>query len=406
MRSFRYKATTETGHPSNGVIEAEDRETAARQLQRQGLLPLSIQESSPEADRGRRPPAKGSRRSRREAVDIFTLELATLLKSGLSLGQGLDALAELASDQALSETIGRIRDGVRRGKPLSTALEEANEQLFDPFYRSMIRAGENSGALPVVLERLAAFRIRRRELQKELISILLYPAILVVLSLIAIGVLLGFVVPQFAEMFAESGQSLPLLTRIVAGIGHFIATWWWLLFGVLVVSALFLRNERHTPEGRMRQDRWLLGVPMVAEFVRKAESARFLRTLATMLENGVPLVEAIELAADIVSNTYMAEALRHVGRRVREGASLSQALDEGDTLPVLARKLIGIGETSGQLVPMLERVADIFEKDMKTSLQRLLTVAEPAIIVTIAIIITAIILSVILVILESNELAF
>lgn len=409
MPLFHYKAASDTGHVTDGVIEAPDPNTAALKLQDQGQIPLTIEAlPSGNSSPGSRTWTLFRRRKAIDstAIDFFTLELATLLKAGLPLGEALHTLASTTDDSALAECIGRIDADVRRGRSFSQALESLDTGLFDDLYRNMVHAGESSGTLGETLERLAAFRRRQRELRQELLSILLYPAILIVLSVAAVGVLLGFVVPQFAEMFAESGQQLPLLTRIVAGTGRLISEWWWLMAVFVLVVALLARQELRTPAGRARLDRWLVRAPVGGILLAKAQTARFARTLGTLLNNGVPLVDALSLSADTVSNRHMFGALRHASRRVREGSSLTQALSEADALPPLATKLIGVGERSGRLEIMLEQVADIYDNDVKVALKRILTLAEPAIIVSIALVITIIILSVILVILESNDLAF
>ncbi len=406
MPAFRYKAARDDGQLMQGRIEATDREAAARALQAQGNIPIQIEilQSDSVGSSPTRNTHRGSRASA-NAVDFFTLELATLIHAGLPLDQALETLTDTAEDPALAERAEVINKAVRSGKTLSAALEASGPE-FDPFYCNMVRAGESGGALALALQRLAEFRRYRRETRQAITSALLYPSILLVLAIAAVAVLLAFVVPQFTQMFAEAGRELPLLTRIVAGTGNFITTWWWLLLGLSGVIGVALHRDWQSPAGRARWDGWLLQLPLVGKLSQKLHTARFARTLATLLENGVHLLPALGIAKEIVGNVKISDALEQVTQRVREGAGLAGPLTESRALPSLATKLIAIGEQSGKLEYMLLQIADIYDRDVQTALKRLFTLAEPVIIIGIALLITVIILSVVLVILESNNLAF
>jgi len=389
-----------------GQIEAADRDTAARNLQVQGKIPIQIDSTGTETAAPALGSARwGSTRVSSTDIDLFTIELATLLRAGLPLGQALETLTGLSDKPAMTKITGEINTAVRGGKPLSAALELADPG-FDRFYRNMVRAGESSGALDVALERLADYRNNRRELRQALISALLYPAILLLLALVAVTVMLAFVVPQFTQLFSEAGRELPLLTRMVAGAGELVTGWWWLILLVLGIGGWWLRRDWNDPAGRARWDARLLRLPMVGPLIRKLQTARFSRTLSTLLASGSHLLPALEIAREIVGNAVMAQALGHVTQRVREGEGLAAPLAEANILPPLATRLISLGETSGKMEPLLTQVADIYERDVQATLKRMLTLAEPVIIITIALLVSVIILSVILMVLESNNLAF
>ena len=408
MANFHFKAARADGEVIEGQIEARDRDEAARNLQLQGNVPIRIEDSAGLAP-GSRSRRQGTQDRQRRAsasdIDLFTLQLATLLRAGLSLNESLGTLTELTDNEALAQLAVKVNDAVRSGKPLSDALQLSGLG-FDGFYLNMVRAGESSGALDVALERLAAFRANQREMRQALLSALLYPAILLVLAIVAVAVLLAFVVPQFTQLFAEAGRELPLLTRIVAGTGELLTNWWWLILAGVAGGGWWLRREWRSPAGRARWDARILSVPLLGGLVRKLQTARFSRTLSTLLGNGVNLVPAMEIAKEIVGNAVMAKSLTHVTRRIREGEGLARPLSEAETFPSLAVQLIRLGETSGKLEQMLAQVADIYERDVQTTLKRLLTLAEPVIIIGIALLVTLIILSVVLMILESNNLAF
>lgn len=406
MPTFRYKAARDDGQMVEGRMEAHDRDGVVRALQAQGNMPIQIEFALPaeSAAPGIRVGWK-PRQSANTTIDFFTLELSTLLRAGLPLAQALDTLADLVEDPALTEMIQGINKAVRGGKSLSDALEQSDAG-FDRFYCNMVRAGESSGALDLALERLASFRANRRELRQSLMSALIYPAILLIMAIVAVAVLLAFVVPQFTQMFADAGRDLPLLTRIVAGAGEFVSNWWWLILLALAAGVWQLRKDWQSPPGRARWDERLLKMPMVGPLISKLATARFARTLSSLLENGVHLVPALDISRQIVGNVVIAQALALTAQRVREGMGLAAPLAESQAFPALATQLIKVGESSGRLEMMLAQVADIYEREVQTSLKRLLTLAEPLIIITIALVITVIILSVVLMILESNNLAF
>jgi general secretion pathway protein F len=406
MPVFRYKAAAGDGRVIEGRIEASDREGAARSLQGQGKIPIQIDSHDLESTVAAIAPRRSrSRRVRSADIDLFTLELATLLRAGLALGQALDTLTGLADSPAMSGLADKVNTAVRHGKPLSAALEAADPG-FDRFYCNMVRAGESSGALDTTLERLADFRANRRELRQAITSALLYPSILLVLALVAVAVLLAFVVPQFSQLFADSGREMPLLTRIVAGAGELLTNWWWLMLLAIAGMAWWLRRDWADPAGRVRWDGRLLRLPLVGPLNQKLQTARFSRTLSTLLASGTHLLPALDISREIVGNAVMTRALGQVAQRVREGEGLATPLAEARILPVLATQLIRLGETSGKLEQLLAKVADIYERDVQTALKRMLTLAEPVIIITIALLVTVIILSVVLMILESNNLAF
>lgn len=408
MTNYHYKAARADGEVIEGQIEAGDRGEAARALQQQGNVPIRI-DSAAGLPLGRSAlhaaPRDARLRTSPSDIDLFTLQLATLLRAGLSLNESLQTLTELTDNETLAGLADRVNDSVRAGKPLSAALQQA-EAGFDGFYVNMVRAGESSGALDIALERLAAFRTNRREMRQALVSALLYPSILLVLAFVAVAVLLAFVVPQFTQLFAEAGRELPLLTRVVAGAGQLLASWWWLMLGMLGLGIWWLRRDMQSTRGRARWDARWLRLPLLGDLVRKVQTARFSRTLSTLLGNSVNLVQAMEIAGEIVGNTVISQSLTRVTRRIREGEGLARPLAEAGTFPSLAVQLIRIGETTGKLEPMLAQVADIYERDVQIALKRTLTLAEPVIIIAIALLVTLIILSVVLMILESNNLAF
>lgn len=407
MPIFSYKAARADGEVIEGQLEAGNARAVAQHLQADGQVPIQVVEfQGKTTDTGPRLTLRReSTRINARDIELFTLQLSTLLKAGLSLGQALDTLHGLLEKPVLADMVNDINQSIRRGDTLSDALSRAHP-LFDRFYLNMVRAGENSGTLDLALESLAGFKAKAREMRESLTSALIYPSLLMVLALVAIAIMLGFVVPSFTEMFDEAGQQMPLLTRIVAGTGEFIGQWWWAILIVIAASVWAIRQNWQQPEGIERRDHRLLKLPIVGSLLLKVETARFTRTLSTLLGNGVTLLVAMDIAKETVGNRIVAQALERIAGRVRQGEGLSKPLSESKTFPSLATQLIRVGEQSGELESMLTQVANIYENEVDSGLKRLLSLIEPAIIILIALFVTVIILSIVLLILASQDIAF
>jgi general secretion pathway protein F len=406
MPWFEYRAARGDGAVVEGRSEAPDRQTLARRLQAEGQVPIQIverEQARPVATPWRWRP--GSRRLSGKDIDYLTLELATLLRASLPLDRALDTMSRLAGHPARRELTENIAREIRSGASLSQAMERQGA-VFDRFYLNMVRAGEASGALDLALERLAEFKAKARELRDSIISSLFYPAILIVLAIIAIAVMLAFVVPRFTEMFTEAGRDLPWLTQVVVAIGTGVERWWWLI--LLGIGGLFILGRRwlRDPVARERLDGHLLRVPLAGVLIGKIEAGRFTRTLGTLLRNGVALPAAIDIAKEIVSNRIIARGLARVAQRVRQGEGLSRALTEAGIFPPLTTQLLKVGEETGHLERMLEQLAEIYEREVRTEIQRALTLGEPVIILVMAGFITIIILSIVLAVIETNNLVF
>jgi general secretion pathway protein F len=406
MPWFEYRAARGDGAVIAGRSEAPDRQTLARRLQAEGQVPIQIVER----EEARQVPGPwrwrlGSRRLSGKDIDYLTLELATLLRASLPLDRALDTMSRLAGNPARRELTENIAREIRSGASLSQAMERQGA-AFDRFYLNMVRAGEASGALDLALERLAEFKARARELRDSIISSLFYPAILIVLAIIAIAVMLAFVVPRFTEMFAEAGRELPWLTQVVVAVGTGVERWWWLI--LLALASLFFLGRRwlRDPVVRERLDGHLLRAPIAGGLIGKIEAGRFTRTLGTLLRNGVALPAAIDIAKEIASNRVIARGLAQVAQRVRQGEGLSRALTEAGVFPPLTTQLLKVGEETGHLERMLEQLAEIYEREVRTDIQRALTLGEPVIILVMAGFITVIILSIVLAVIETNNLAF
>ncbi|BCX89546.1 general secretion pathway protein F [Methylomarinovum tepidoasis] len=404
MPDYLIKAVSRRGETLETLRSAPDEAALMRQLQEEDLLPLKVVPAEKASWLGLW--RHGGRRLRQKEVLAFTRELATLLGAGLPLDRSLKVLLELfPDDSALHQISARILEKVKGGAQLSAALE-AEGKAFSRLYINMVRAGEAGGTLAQVLRRLADYLQRSQELRASVISALIYPAILVVMAAASLLVLLTFVVPQFEEMFASAGKELPLPTQIVMAAADGVRRYGWLAsIGILVA----IRGFQHwlaDPERHYRFHRWLLRLPLLGSLLIRVEVARFSQTLATLLTSGVALLPALEIVRETLSNRVLREAVSEAAEKLRAGGDISTALEETGHFPVMALQMIRMGEETGQLPQMLTRMADIYEDEVRTAIQRLLTLLEPVLIVGLGVVIAAIIVSILMAVVSVNELAF
>ena len=407
MPRYSYKAARTDGDIITGQVDAEDISAAARLLQQAGHTPLHILPyvGAQPTIWSRLSAWRANRALRARDIELFTLELSTLLKAGLPLGQALQTLQGLANKPAMQQLCQALSQAIRRGERFSAALQQCSP-LFDHLFCAMVRVGEASGSLELALRSLVRLHSQRRTLRDSLISALIYPCILVILAVVAMVILLAFVIPQFSDMFSQADQAMPLLTRILVGGGDLLRQYGGLLLGVGVIGVVLLRRFWQQGAGREQGDRLVLRLPLVGSLLLKLDTARFSRTLATLLQQGMSLLPALAFAQEIIHNQVIASCVAHAATGVRQGEPLSQSLLASQRLPALATQLIQIGEQSGQLTPMLVQIADIYEAEVQSGLKRLLSLIEPVIIIIIAVFVTVVILSIVSLMMASNQLLF
>ena len=296
-----------------------------------------------------------------------------------------------------------VRDEVRGGKSLSQAID-MHRMVFSRFYVNIVRAGEAGGALGVVLTRLADTMERNKELRESVKSALIYPTILIAVAVTSVMVLLGFVVPQFQQTFAQAGKALPLPTEIVIFLGTGLRKYWWLLLIIIFATVWIARRRLRSPEVRFRWDGRLLRVPLLGDLLAKVEVARFARTLATLLGNGVTLLSGLSIIKETMTNSVLAQALDGVVTRLREGKGFGVPLAETGVYPRLATQMILVGEESGKLEEMLNRVAEVYDREVQVAVKRFLAVLEPALILGLAVLIGGIVFSILLGVMGMSEL--
>ena len=405
MPLFRYKAVSLAGVTQEGEMEGSAQTVVVERLQALGLIPISVEETSAKAGNSHSGLIFfGKNRISQEDVAVFTQEIATLLKAGLPLDRCLEILVGLSASEPVRQMMSQIREEVRGGAALSKAME-SQQGVFSRFYLNMIRAGEAGGALDVVLQRLTEFMERSRELKETVKSALMYPAILIGVAVLSVVILLMWVVPQFSQMFEESGKALPLPTQIVIGAGDAVRAYWWaMVLGGIGVYSWFVRQMRE-PTSRYKWDGRILELPLVGDLVGKLEVARFSRTLGTLIGNGVSLLTALSIVKDTLSNTVMSEGLSIVATQLKEGKGLGKPLMDTGLFPKLAVHLVMVGEETGKLQDMLIRIADIYDREVHSAVKRMLALMEPVLILGLGLVIGGIIMSILVAILSVNDLA-
>jgi len=403
MPQFSYRAVTQDGEELKGEIEARDSDSVVRQLQGKGLIPLEIEPAGAGSDMGRWFRLETGRHTQMQRVHQFTQELAELMHAGLSLDRALTIMLRVSAGPEQQALLKRVQDGVQRGRSLSKALQE-QDGLFSPFYISMIHAAETAGSLDAGLTDMASYMERSKALREQVMSALLYPMILLVVALLSLIVILTYVIPQFEQLFADMGQALPLATRVVMAIADFIQVFGpWVLAGMVLAGMLFKRHLRD-PEARLRWDQLRLELPLIGSLNQRLETARFSRSLGTLLHGGVPMVNALQIARDTLGNQQLAEIVRQATEDVRAGRRLADTLQTSGRFPQLAIQMVRVGEETGQLDEMLLKVADLYDREVGVSIQRMLTILEPLMIVGLGLMIAGIIMSILVAIMSINEL--
>ena len=395
MPIFAYRSTTLDGTLSEGVIEAADRDAAIERLKNTGVIPLEVK-APQERGFGRRI-AFGAGR-----VDLpaFTAELSTLLAAGLPLDRGLNILAEISEHRRMKEIVQSLLKSIRGGVSFSDALQK-HPATFPRFYVNMVRAGESGGVLDAILERLNEFLESSKELKDHVVSAMIYPTILVATGGVSIILLLTFVLPRFSAIFAELGSSLPLSTQILLAASEMLKSYWWAFLILMAGGWLALRQYIATEQGRYRWDG--LKIRLMGDVVRKLETARFCRTLGTLLAGGVPLLQALNNARDVIGNRVIAGAIEAVSKGAKEGRGISDPLSRAGVFPPLALSMIKVGEETGTLDQMLLRVAVTYEKSMKQAVKRFMSLLEPVMILAMGLIIGFIVVSMLLAIFSISD---
>lgn len=405
MAEFAYRAASAAGEMREGVVDAQSREHALRQIKALGLTPLLIEQGAGAAANAAAR-ARGRARGEVNRADVlaFTSELSVMLKAGLSLDRALRVLIDMSHKPAVAALVNELLESVKGGASLSKALS-SHRELFGDFYLNLIRSGEAGGQLSEALARLVEHMERMRALRESVVSATIYPAILLVVAALSLVAMLGFVVPQFETLFKDIGDALPLPTQIVIELGRAFRGYGLLIAAATVAVVLLLRHWLRTREGSVWLQSRLLALPVLGRIVLKYDMTRFARTLGTLITSGVPILTALGIARETIGNLVVRDALANLAPAVKNGRRVADAVAETGLFEPIAINLIRVGEETGRLDTMMLELARIFDRDVETAIKRGLTMIEPVLILVLGLVIASIIVSILMGILAVNDLA-
>ncbi len=401
MPIYEYKAFTTGGATKSGVIDADTERDARTKLRKDSLIVSSIA-----ATRGgkkvRAKSKDGSKPSRlsklldsrsssqgpgSREIDIvagMTRQLATLLGSGIALNESLSALVEQAEQKKVETLCRELREDIQQGANLADALAK-HPGWFTPLYINMVRAGQAAGNLDTVLTRLADYMQSQRALRRKIVGALTYPLMMIGIGMIVVTILMAKVVPEITRMLIEQNKELPPSTRILVGASEFLKSWWWAVFLVIgLISFMFERTYSKGENGRLVIDRTLLRIPVVGDLMQRAAVSRFTRTLSTLLQSGVPVIQSLEITQSVVGNRVVADATGHIRERVVEGTDIATPLRQSGAFPSTVGYMVVVGEQSGELEQMLDRVATAYDEEIEVAAERFTSLLEPIMIVLLA----------------------
>jgi general secretion pathway protein F len=403
MPEFSYRAIKSGGELVQGTLVAETEPAVLAQLRRMGCMPIHV--SSKDASLGAR--WGWLTRQGLKSADrlVFARQLATLVRAGIPLDRSLSLCRDLAEKPALRAVIEGTLKELRSGKSLAHSLS-SNARFFPPLYVAMVRAGEASGTLPAVLDRLVEFEEFSAELRGYLVSALIYPMLLLVVGSVAISFLLGFVVPRFAQIFEEAGKELPLPTQVLMDVSQAFRSYGWLVALLIVATVVLASRWVRTESGRLRWDQWRLKAPLLGDLSLKLEIARFAKTMGTLLNQAVPIISALRLTREVLSNRRVAAAVEPLIQGVKRGQGVAGPLAETGLFPVLAVQLMTLGEQTGKLDAMLLELAGIYDREVRVATKRLVAFIEPAVILAMGLVVGTIVISTLLAIVSINEVPF
>jgi type II secretion system protein F len=404
MPEFLYKAATLTGQTVEGLMDGKDEGAILQSLHQLGYIPIRITAPHEKAPSFRIPSFLHKRVGVKNLL-TFTEELSTLVSAGLPIDRSLNILGTLTENERLREAVKDILKRIEGGNSLAEALGYY-PRIFPKLYINMVKAGESGGFLEVILSRLAQYLKNTKEIKDQIVSVMIYPLILALVSGISITILVTFVIPRFANIFSDMGQAIPLPTQIVLSFSQFVKGYWWVVLGIIALVYYGLRMFKKDEERKWKWDRFKLRWVAIGDLIKKVEVARFARTLGTLLQSGVSILPALNLVKEISQNEAISRSIAHVHDKLREGKGMSRSLEETGVFPPLAVHMIGVGEETGRLDEMLVKVAETYDENVRTAVKRVVSLLEPLILLVMGAIVGFIVLSILLAITSITEVPF
>jgi len=406
MSTFQYTATDRAAKIVRGSMEAADERAVVTWLRANGYYPIKIGQPGAVAEVTPglvRLPTRLGRGPSTQDVLAFTQQLATLLEAGMELDRSLAILLDLTDNQRFRSILRGVLADIQSGSSFADSLAK-HPRLFSRLYVNMVKAGEASGVLEMILSRLAGFLERSKAVRDEVTSAMIYPLLLLLVGGGAVVVMMNFVIPRFAQIFADTKQLMPLPTRILLAISTFTTSYWWIFLGLIVVGWVALRAYLQTEEGRVRWDQWKLELPLLGSLIREIEVSRFARTFGTLLQSGVSVLPAVSIVKETITNRVIAGAMSRLQEGAKRGEGISGPLRATGAFPSFSIHMAKVGEETGKLEEMLIKVADTYDERVRRTVKRLTSLLEPVLILTLGAIVGFIVLSMLLAIFSINEL--
>jgi len=390
MAAFAYDAINAQGLEISGVIHAPDVSTAREQLQTRGLLPQSLAERTAAGERG---PASAFKKVKPKSLQVFARQFATMIGAGVSVVQALVTLEEQTDDKYLAEVIADVRSDVEGGVILSRALAR-HPKVFNRLFVAMVEAGESSGTLDTVLDRVPMQVEKETQIKRRIKSALVYPIVVISFAFLVLTFMLLFIIPVFVNVFDSLDGELPKLTQLVMHASYAMRHYWFIIFPAIALMIFAFRRLKRTERGRQVWDRFKLKIPMrVGDVVHKIALARFSRTLSTLVSSGVDIIKALEITGATAGNYVVEKSLADIRTRVHEGVPISQPLQEDPVFPPMVGQMVKIGEETGELDGMLGKVADFYEDEVDTSIKSLTSIIEPILMIGVGIMVGTIVIA-------------
>jgi len=372
---FKWEGKVVGGGAQSGTIEAVNETIVRAQLRQQRIIPTKIKKLSE-----RKQIVLFKSKVKPKTLAIFTRQLATMIDAGLPLVQSLDILAEQEENPTFKEILGQVKDDVESGMTFAAALKK-HPKAFNDLYTNMIVAGEEAGTLDIILNRLATFIEKAEALRRKVKSALMYPMIVTFVAIVVVGILMVFVIPTFEKMFREAGQQLPGLTQLVVDTSKFIRSHILIVIGFVIALVIAIRYIRKTDKGKKAIDSLLLKLPIFGILLRKVAVARFTRTLSTLMQSGVPILDGLQLVAKTSGNKVIEDAVMEARENISSGENIAEPLARSNVFPPMVTRMISVGENTGALDQMLNKIADFYEDEVDTAVAGLTSMLEPLMIV-------------------------
>lgn len=394
MPLYHYQAIESSGKKQSGIMEGQDERDVKNKLRQQGVMVTSIEMKTRFSSR---------QNIRGDNLLAFTLQLSQLIAAGVPLYDSLMAVEEQYRGEKYHRIILSLCEQIKSGVPLSEAMAQYPDS-FDKLYCAMIKAGEQSGALDLILERLAKFLQKREKMKKQIATAMIYPAVLGTFSLLIIGLLLGFVVPAIEGIFAD--RELNDFTEIVLSISHVLQDYWWLYIPAVVGLIGFSVYKLRSPQGKIWLQKWLIRVPLVKKLVIQASISRFCRTMGTLQSGGLTMIESMRTAREVMGNVILEEEVKQAEEQIVQGSSLSVEFGKSKWMPKLVSRMLSVGEDTGSTEKIFHRIADMFEDELEKALDKIMALTQPVILVLMGTIIGAVMLAILLPLTDVNSFSF